>query len=71
MNIYGVVRRNKNLSQKQLAEILDIHPVTVGKIESGDRVPSAKLRVRIAEALGVSEKLLRHGIRFETNLSGR
>ena len=35
-------RKRNNLTQKELAEILDVHPYTAGQWELGNRKPSAE-----------------------------
>lgn len=42
------------LSQEGLAEKLKVHPVSVSRWETGDRVPSIKDLGKISEAIGVS-----------------
>ena len=47
-------RVRKGYSQLELAELIDIHPNTLGKIESGKQSPSALIVYDIAKALDVS-----------------
>lgn len=49
-------RKNKNLSQNQLAELLDISREHLAKIETAKRCISLKLLFKLSEKLGVSEK---------------
>ena len=48
------IREAKRVSQRQLSEQLDLHPMTVGKIERGERAISVIELIRIAEALQMS-----------------
>jgi transcriptional regulator with XRE-family HTH domain len=46
-------REKADMSQEQLAEKADLHPVYVGKIERGEQWISLHALVRVARALGV------------------
>ena len=46
-------REGAGLSQEQLAEKADLHPVYVGKIERGEQWISLHALLRVAAALGV------------------
>lgn len=48
------LRRERNLSQDQLAEMVNLHRVTLAKYETGAIEPGALSLSRIADALGVS-----------------
>lgn len=48
-------RKEKGLTQKQLAEKTGIATITIQQYEGGKRVPKAEFLARIAQALGVSE----------------
>lgn len=54
MNNRGIEAIRKGYSQLELAELIDIHPNTLGKIESGKQSPSALIVYDIAKALDVS-----------------
>ncbi len=47
-------RKQKGLSQQQVAEIAGVHFTNVGKYERAESVPSADVFNRIAKALEVS-----------------
>jgi transcriptional regulator with XRE-family HTH domain len=47
-------RRDRGWSQEQLAEAIDIQPVTVSRWETGHRALSISTLARITDALGVS-----------------
>lgn len=57
LKILGTTIREKRaqagLSQEQLAEKADLHPVYVGKIERGEQWISLHALLRVAQALGV------------------
>ncbi len=70
MTVYKLLREFKGLTQTELAEVLNISIACVSLIESGKRVPSASLRAKISEVFGISEVVLRQGVRLEMGLSG-
>ena len=51
-------RKMKNLSQNDLAELLDISREHLAKIETAKRTVSLGLLFRISDILGISEKEL-------------
>jgi len=46
-------RKQKGLTQSELAEMIDLKSITIRKYESDDREPSIETITKIAEALGV------------------
>jgi transcriptional regulator with XRE-family HTH domain len=52
-NRLKAIREQKNISQKELAEILKINVYTVSKWETGVRTPDEKHLEQIAQALCV------------------
>jgi transcriptional regulator with XRE-family HTH domain len=52
------VRRVKDTTQEQLAELIDVSVGWVSRIERGTRLPNLKLLFRIAKALRVSVREL-------------
>ena len=48
------LREENNLSQKELASILNIANSTLSQYESGDRVPSDDIKIKIANQFNVS-----------------
>lgn len=58
--IYGKrlreVRKQKNLTQEKLAEILGMSPNFIGMIERGERNTTVDNMFRISNALGISLK---------------
>lgn len=49
-------RQAAGLTQEQLAEIVNIHPTYVGKLEAGKNNPSTKLLFRLACAMHIPVK---------------
>jgi DNA-binding XRE family transcriptional regulator len=47
---FGRLRRAIGLTQAQFAEIIDVQPETICRIEKGKRAPSLALMARIADA---------------------
>ena len=64
------LRKQKRLSQEDLAEKAGLHPTYVGGVERGERNPSFESVLKISEALGISpSQLFRfEGIRSKLNL---
>ena len=48
------VRKEKEMSQEQLAKILNTTPTTIGRYERDEVKPSIDVATKIADALGVS-----------------
>jgi len=55
------VRKQRALSQQQVAELAGVHFTNVGKYERAEAVPSADVFNRIAKALEVSPDYLLNG----------
>ncbi len=53
-----IERIKKNLTQAQLAEILNVHEKHIGKIETGHQNVTLKTLSKIANALEISEDSL-------------
>lgn len=49
-----LLRTENNLNQIRLAKILNIGNTTLSQYESGKRIPSDEIKLRIAEIFGVS-----------------
>ncbi len=54
----AVLRKQKNLTQEQLADKVEVHRTYIGFIEQGKRNPLAWNLFRIAEALEVDPRSL-------------
>ena len=52
------IRLDKNLTQLELAEILDMSPNFIGMIERGERNTTVENVFKIARALGVKPSVL-------------
>ena len=50
----ALLRKSKGLTQKELAECCDVSHVFISHIERGSKVPTDKIKVKIAEALELS-----------------
>lgn len=48
------LRRERNLTQEQLAERANVHPTYITRIEAGRSMPALDVLTRLAAALGVS-----------------
>lgn len=55
------LRIEKNLSQKQLAETIDIHVMNISKYERGENKPSSEILSKIANTLNVTTDFLMSG----------
>ena len=53
-----LIRKLKNITQEELAEIIGIHPRQLSKIETGDHFPSCKTLEKLCAALDISPKEL-------------
>lgn len=51
-----VLMKARQLSQDQLAEMLDINRLMITKLLSGDVIPSRHLQERLIERLGISRE---------------
>lgn len=52
------LRKRANLTQAELAERINAHPVTIAKYETGKHQPSVEALERLADALGVSTEVI-------------
>ena len=53
-NNVKMLRNIRGLTQKELADIIDIAPATLWNIENGTRNPSLEMLYKLADALSVS-----------------
>lgn len=51
-------RVDRNLSRKALAELIEVHPQTIGAIERGQFNPTIEIALRLSGALGVGLEAL-------------
>lgn len=61
------LRKNKGMTQKQVAERLGVQPKTVSKWETGRGFPDVSTLSALADILGVSERMLLSGDLIENN----
>ena len=53
-----LLRKNKNITQEKLSELIELHPRQLSKIETGSHFPSCKTIEKLCQALDVSPKVL-------------
>ena len=56
-----LIRKSKNITQEKLAEMIDIHPRQLSKIETGEHFPSYKTIEKICISLKEQPKNLLGG----------
>lgn len=57
-NRIAVLRAERGISRRELAEALGVHYQTIGYLERGEYSPSLHLALRIAEYFGVSVEVV-------------
>ncbi|MET0866303.1 MAG: helix-turn-helix transcriptional regulator [Nakamurella sp.] len=57
-NRIAVLRAERNITRRQLAQAVGVHYQTVGYLERGEYSPSLLLALRIAEFFGVQVELI-------------
>jgi Zn-dependent peptidase ImmA (M78 family)/DNA-binding XRE family transcriptional regulator len=65
----AVARKAKGMTQAELGTLVGVTQVAINRYESGDRDPDDATIAALANVLGVTEKLLRHGPRFRGALA--
>jgi transcriptional regulator with XRE-family HTH domain len=55
-------RKRAGMSQEELAEKADLHPVYIGKVERGEQWISLHALLRVARALGIHASELLRGL---------
>jgi len=50
----SALRKEKKISQQELAEKAGIHPNVLGRYERGEATPSVEMAAKLANALGIS-----------------
>ena len=56
------IRKSKNMSQKEVADLLGVSDVSISKIESGQNNPSNQTVKMFCDHFGIREEWLRYGI---------
>lgn len=51
-------RKNRGLSQEQLAELCDLHPTYIGQLERGEKNASLETVMRVCAGLSVAPEVL-------------
>lgn len=59
---FKLIRRSKNMSQKEVADLLGVSDVSISKIESGQNNPSNQTVKMFCDHFGIREEWLRYGI---------
>ena len=57
-NRIGLMRADRGVSRRELAEAVGVNPQTIGYLERGDYKPSLELALKIAEFFGVPVEAL-------------
>ncbi|MHB1711585.1 MAG: ImmA/IrrE family metallo-endopeptidase [Acidimicrobiales bacterium] len=68
-DLIAIGRKAEGLTQAELGGIVGVTQVTINRYESGDREPDDEMVRTLAKAIGVTERLLRHGDRFRGALA--
>ena len=63
------LRKEKNLTQKQLAELIDVSDKTISKWERGLGCPDVSLLNRLSEVLGISVDKILSGSLFKNDIN--
>ncbi len=69
MEIYNrlsVFRAERGISRRELADLVEVNPQTIGFLERGDYKPSLELAMRIAAVFEVPVEILFSFTPFET-----
>jgi putative transcriptional regulator len=65
-NRIALFRAERNMSRKQLAELVEVNPQTIGYLERGDYKPSLELAMKIAAVFDVPIEVLFSFTPFES-----
>jgi Zn-dependent peptidase ImmA (M78 family)/DNA-binding XRE family transcriptional regulator len=68
-DLIAIGRKARGLTQAELGDRVGVSQVAINRYESGDREPDDDMVRLLAAALGVTERLLRHGDRFRGALA--
>ena len=67
-------RNQNNLSQKELAQLIDVHVMNISRYERGENLPSTDILAKMARALKVTTDYLMNGAiteQAETTISDK
>lgn len=68
-DLITVARKARGMTQAELGDKLGVTQATINRYESGARDPDDAAIAALADALGVTERLLRHGAKFRGALA--
>ena len=57
-NRLSLLRHDRGLSRRDLADAVEVNPQTIGYLERGDYKPSLELALKIAKVFGVPVELI-------------
>ena len=63
-DVLAVCRKAQGLTQAELGSLVGVSQVAINRYEAGEREPDDAIIGKLADALGVTERLLRHGASF-------
>src|SRR5215475_13911913 len=62
--VLTIARKSRGMTQAELAEAVGLTQAAINRYEAGERDPDEMIVAALADALGVTQRLLRHGDRF-------
>ncbi len=68
-DLIAVARKARGLTQADLGELVGVTQVAINRYESGDREPDDAMITALGEALGVTDRLLKHGAKYRGALA--
>jgi Zn-dependent peptidase ImmA (M78 family)/DNA-binding XRE family transcriptional regulator len=68
-DVLAIARKARGLTQTELAEMVGLTQPAINRYEAGDRDPEPDTITALANALGVTKRLLTHGNRFRGALA--
>src|SRR5262249_35222831 len=68
-DVVAIARRARGLTQAELGQIVGVRQAAINRYEAGEREPEDAIVAALVGALGVTERLLRHGDRFRGALA--
>src|SRR6266700_4006829 len=68
-DVIAITRKAKGMTQAELGSTIGVTQVAINRYEAGDREPDDATIAQLANVLGVTERLLRHGSRFQGALA--
>ncbi len=68
-DVIAILRKGRGITQAELADQVGVSQVAVARWEANERRPDDERLTQVAEILGVTERLLRHGDHFSGALA--